>query len=1361
MSSQLSTRYHRVAEGASPNSSSVSFAATADSAVEPRRASQSTSGDALQLIAPSVSSSTSSVMADTEAHDPAAQADLMPSKPNPFGGPMRSPTIQPPPNMVPSEHLRHGHYHQIYRSSASMAAPAQTSAGMLQGPAEASSASTQTSSVATTHSSTPPPHALVMDSLVRRYRAEEDRLNQWRQGGRRACSSAALLLGDVQSRRPLRGTVEGEELAHVGLCRTNGRVPSGHSGKGAESAPRGVLTSVLQHTALVRAVQGWWRSRRELKRMIRKANKGLYPATLSASTSAVASVGTQHPSSSTAEAVQSAAAAPPVAQPASSLSWIDTAGRNILGRFTHSLSLSSERAQSVRLELLRPADAAQPHGAHRDYQDDTIDDSTVEGQQAPEAELAETTAEAMPAEVATPLLRSSRMGSDGLLAHLRESAREQTGVGGEGRTLYRHQADDGRRIDGEQDLGTSATSSTRSSRDIRVGGRVINVTQNTEAAGDLNYRQEAGHMSRYQRNSSFMSSWMGGVRMPHFGGAAAVSSDAPEDSPRSASRFLARSRVRFARWLRGRRRLEAAKRSLRDVSARPKSTAVAVADAEHLDASPCAPYSACASPPFSTATEPYECAAGASPSPWEYVLPPMWADGSGSDNMVRNGEATEGATGAGKGSTRAHILEQVRAAIAAGTAAWSAVQGGLVEQETTSEVQPQGGESPVLSLAARRTREHAVDLARLTESLTTLTQFEVGDPVWSRSGICAYRTNSAEDVKRASRMTVDRQPNLAAVPSPVSVDNVTSSTLPVWSSSCVHTLSIISAGQHRRPYHGNARDTHAAEPRTHAGKPCAHAVRDVATVDAFRSLLTDTTHTPQDVAVRAVYEAIMSEVCVPLVHRDVKHAIDVGHGAADRALTQWIERQLMWELTQPQATKAQATALDHVSAAPSAAMPQPLICTGVMRHIHSGVPVSIEHLRLDDADRQVLESVYARGASNAVAVKFDSGGYEISYRQLASLGPRSWLNDQVINNYLELLCLEAEGPATASLPAAQCRHRIASLGTHFYTKVESELRQSVGGFNSPSPCLPQLGSRSAVFRWLRQRRHLLEPYNPSDPRSVRAVLVPVNIEAQHWALAVFHCADSRWILYDSMSRSARARQRGALILAHLSHAWRECKRHFGLVGTEGTPAAVANAAAQDSPSCAAPQPSAWVSACVVAAPYVPYSDTLSMKGSSTAAPPLDSLKPYDSLEQLHRAAKRLRHQEELFMEQTAHKALQGDSDARGAGSGVDVARTRITAPTPLPSPLSLTAATTLPAEQLSDTEVEWLTGGFDHIPQQANGNDCGVFVCQAAWCVAQGVAVSFTQSDVTRLREVILLELFSKRLLRRYPTSHTSSSSGV
>ncbi|KAG5476234.1 hypothetical protein LSCM4_05213 [Leishmania orientalis] len=1339
MISQLSARQHCAAEA-----SSLSVAATANTATEPHPPSRDREGDLRKSFAPSLSTWASSTTADTPLHDPAAQPGPVTRQPIAAGRPARSPTVRPPPHAVPLGHLHGRCSHLCLASHAGMEALRETTDVGIRGSATTSLASAHTSGMATTHSSTPPPYALVMDSLVRRYRAEEARFSQWRQGGGRFRASAPPRQGSAQLRRRPGGTVEEEGLTHAGLRGSAGDDLSGQRGRDTDSGPRGALPSIVQRLALVQGVQAWWR-RSVQPRLAGKASKRVYRVTLPTSATAAADVETLRFSGATDAPVPLS----PAAESVSSRPWMGRAGGRLLGRLSHSLSLSSEGGKSIVLEMLRPADAAQTRGVQRGGHDDTAYDSVEEHQRAPGTEMTELTAEAVSADVVAPALSLSCSGSEVALTPSRDKSLQRATAGDGGLADWRQPGDDEQ---GAKDglYSPTFTASACSSRSSSVSGGE-EAAHSAEASGAADHRPEEGRTGRHEEDGSFMFSSSRALRMHRLCGAAASSSDDAEVVCGGAPRLLEQSRVRLKRWLYRQRRRRAAKRSLRGAGAWFKSAAV---DAEPLDAPSGVRYSTAAPPRFSATSELRRRAAQAAASPWEAAMPRIQAGLSGNDSTLWDGGVALATSAAAERPTRAPILERLRATMAAGTAGWNVQPGGLAEIKTVSEVPLSNGEAVVLSPAAQRRREHANDLARLTESLIMLTQFTGRATAGAGIGIHAHRASSPEDLNSAPSMVVGQEPTATAALSPTSPGRATTCALPAWSPFRAHALSIVSAGQHRRSYHDDSQNFRDAEPRARIGKSDAHAAAEAA-VDAFRSLLTDATHTSHNVAVRAVYEAIMSEVCTALVRRDVENAIDVSRSAANRALVQWIERQLIAELTQPRAREKQVTVKERKAAALSAVTLQPLVFTGVTQHIRSGVPVSLEHLRLDDFDRHVLESVKARGASDAIAVKFDTGGYDISYRQLSSLSSQSWLNDQVINNYLQLLCVEAEGAASASLPAAQRRHRIASLGTHFYTKAESDLRRCSRGSIDHASCLPQLDPGSATFRWLRNRQHLLEPYNPSNPRSVRVVLAPVNIEAQHWALAVFFCADNRWVLYDSMSRSSTARQRGAMILLHLSHAWRECQRHFGIVRTEGMPTA------EHLRPSAAPQLSPLVSACVVAAPYVPFTDTLVTKGCSTAVSPLDSLEPHGSLDQLYRAAKRIRHEEKAFAEEAAQRSLQATSDAGRTDSGVNNVRITDAAPVPRPPPLPLTAATTIPAGQLSDTEVEWFTGGFDRIPQQTNGNDCGVFVCQAAWCVAQGVAVSFAQSDVTRLREVILLELFNKRLLRRYPTADTSSSAGV
>ncbi|KAK7194343.1 SUMO1/Ulp2 [Novymonas esmeraldas] len=1110
-------------------------------------------------------------------------------------GRARSPAIHPPAvsgaaatvsaTVAPPPPPRFREAHLLAPSSAQRTAEER---GGQPAPAGASSASADASAAATTHSSTPPSCALVMDSLVRRYHAEEQRLLQWRSGGARGVPSAARRHRGAGGRaRPLRRATA-----------TASTPAGGCEGGGADASLVGGLCSTLvgvaQRTAIVRAVQGWWRGRSALMRLSHTAGKR--PRTAAGTADATAS-----------------------------LSWMGRASSRVLGRWPHSLYATTGPGQAAKVRLLRRASDGTGSRSDTDAEDSDGEEAPAHAPAVPGAEEG----------LGTAALRDGAA-----TAHL-------------------------------------SSASSCSSRGSSVGRGGVGPT--------------AGPVTGHRDDGSFTLAWVRGLRV----GASAAAPSVPagdgdaEDSFRSASRLLSRSRARFARWLRRQERLHTARRSPRGATASPASSTPAASPS----ARPVAP----------PQSELHRRAAQAALSSWEAPL---------FDSLARADSGPSAAR-----PTRAQLLEQLAAAVAAGTAAWRAQH----VREPTPPEPPHGGPAaapaapaPALSRAEQREREHAEDLVRLTESLAALEQLSRATPLRAVGG----------DAPNAGAGYCP--PSLP--PPPPGADASLSHDV-----AQLHCCSVVSAGRHRH-HHASAASSSTSAAEAHERNSGA---------EVLRSLVTDTTHTAVDVAVRSAYEAVIADVCTSLARGSVEAALDVSRGAAEHALTQWMERQTLYELTRPQAQTA----------------PPPLLFTGVTRHIHSGVAVSLEHLRLDDADREVLVRLSARCTSDDVAARLDKGGFSLSYRALATLRPGSWLNDEVINTYLQLLCEETGGTtatttsaasvATASSPDAprRCRHGVASMGTHFYTVVAAEMRRLPGGAEG----LPPLGAGSGVLRWFRNRRHLLEPHDPANnPQSARVVLVPVNIEAEHWALAVLYNAEGRWVLYDSMCRSHHAQRRGAAILAHLSHAWRESQRHFGIVGSvcpsSSSTTAAADAAADGQTSAAAVSLSPWAAACVIAAPFVPVVDA-SMAARGTAVSPLDSLQPFGSLDEMRRAAKRVRHQEALLAE-SAPQRCRGESAVCGAGPDG-----RALVP--------LTAATTLPAGQLSDTEVEWFTGGFHHVPQQANGHDCGVFVCQVAWCVAQGVAVSFTQSDITRVREVMQLELFHKRLLRRYPTSTTSSSASV
>ena len=52
-----------------------------------------------------------------------------------------------------------------------------------------------------------------------------------------------------------------------------------------------------------------------------------------------------------------------------------------------------------------------------------------------------------------------------------------------------------------------------------------------------------------------------------------------------------------------------------------------------------------------------------------------------------------------------------------------------------------------------------------------------------------------------------------------------------------------------------------------------------------------------------------------------------------------------------------------------------------------------------------------------------------------------------------------------------------------------------------------------------------------------------------------------------------------------------------------------------------------------------------------------------------------------------------------------------------------------------------LPASFNEGPQQCNGNDCGVFVCETARCKARGQPLSFGQQDIPFIRKCMALEI--------------------
>ncbi|KAF8280446.1 putative cysteine peptidase, Clan CA, family C48 [Trypanosoma cruzi] len=292
----------------------------------------------------------------------------------------------------------------------------------------------------------------------------------------------------------------------------------------------------------------------------------------------------------------------------------------------------------------------------------------------------------------------------------------------------------------------------------------------------------------------------------------------------------------------------------------------------------------------------------------------------------------------------------------------------------------------------------------------------------------------------------------------------------------------------------------------------AYAIKDSVVFDDLSCSLLLLAVTEDDRRVRVVYEDMMHTVCKGIVEDEIHKYIQLMEGVAERALDCWVIDIVL---------KDTADAMKRFFPAWS-------LSRGIQRHIRERKAVILTALVEDEEDEEVYRRVLHRGGrdssqANGVAVSFQSG-LSLSYQQIATLGPGQWLNDQVINAYLSMICDERNKTSG--------KEEVVSLGTHFFARVEQELK----GDLSKVVQLPSLQKDSGILRWLRRRRNILQP------GATRVILIPVNLSQTHWALAVFNWEVHTWFYYDSYIRGKAAMTRGILVLQQLSHVFLESWR---------------------------------------------------------------------------------------------------------------------------------------------------------------------------------------------------------------------------
>jgi sentrin-specific protease 1 len=128
------------------------------------------------------------------------------------------------------------------------------------------------------------------------------------------------------------------------------------------------------------------------------------------------------------------------------------------------------------------------------------------------------------------------------------------------------------------------------------------------------------------------------------------------------------------------------------------------------------------------------------------------------------------------------------------------------------------------------------------------------------------------------------------------------------------------------------------------------------------------------------------------------------------------------------------------------------------------------------------------GGGNAAETLAEFQNIPVTRKDMATLRPMVWLNDEVINLFMKLIDARSQAAVDATLPKCYFTQ------TNFYTK----LAEGPSGY-----------SYASVKRWTKK----------VDVFSKDLVIVPIHCHGNHWTLAVINFKARRFEYYDSLRGS--------------------------------------------------------------------------------------------------------------------------------------------------------------------------------------------------------------------------------------------------
>ena len=137
---------------------------------------------------------------------------------------------------------------------------------------------------------------------------------------------------------------------------------------------------------------------------------------------------------------------------------------------------------------------------------------------------------------------------------------------------------------------------------------------------------------------------------------------------------------------------------------------------------------------------------------------------------------------------------------------------------------------------------------------------------------------------------------------------------------------------------------------------------------------------------------------------------------------------------------------------------------------------------LTTEEAAIVDEALGSGSGRRLELLADCDNIPVSRADMATLRPRRWLNDEVINYFFKLLVRRERRKTKA---------RCHFFQTNFYTK----LAESYGGYNYRK-----------VARWTKNE----------DVFSKPLILIPIHCHGNHWTLVVINMKQKRFEYYDSL-----------------------------------------------------------------------------------------------------------------------------------------------------------------------------------------------------------------------------------------------------